>query len=340
MLTSLLRRFIPSIVNKNTISESPVATADAATLNSILDEFWDLHWQHLDDAEGVERTLRLYLRPAFGARPVNALSRDELLRWHQKAEHRRVPSMANRAIKLGRQVWRALRPGELNPFADIPLYPIRQRTRVFSEDERARFATALEGMLRPKGRGKRPKCTEVVADAIWCVRGTGGRRSEVLSLRREQIDLRAELAYLDEHKTDDDEDVRTLQLTNCMDVIRRRCDICDKTGNPWLFPSPKKSASGHVENIDAAFHEACRRAEMVRTRGLSPHALRRDLATKLLNGGTDLRVCQKVLGHRNIASTSRYARANDETARRAVRNNGVKREAQEVAVPRPTEGGA
>jgi integrase/recombinase XerD len=55
---------------------------------------------------------------------------------------------------------------------------------------------------------------------------------------------------------------------------------------------------------------ACR--EAVATAGLdssvSVHTLRHSFATHLLEQGVDIHVIQDLLGHRNIASTTRYAR--------------------------------
>ncbi len=74
----------------------------------------------------------------------------------------------------------------------------------------------------------------------------------------------------------------------------------------WLFPGPDPSRPITVRTVQ----RACRDA--VAAAGLDPsvtvHTLRHSFATHLLEQGVDIRVIQDLLGHRNITSTTRYAR--------------------------------
>lgn len=75
--------------------------------------------------------------------------------------------------------------------------------------------------------------------------------------------------------------------------------------NPWLFPSRGKAGRLTPRRFAQVLDEAAADAGIDPER-VSPHVLRHAFATHLLEGGADLRVVQKLLGHADIGTTQIY----------------------------------
>ena len=72
----------------------------------------------------------------------------------------------------------------------------------------------------------------------------------------------------------------------------------------WLFPGDAPEQPITKDAVEAACRKAHRAAGI--TKPITPHSLRHAFASHLLEAGTDLRTIQLLLGHRSLATTSRY----------------------------------
>ena len=139
--------------------------------------------------------------------------------------------------------------------------------------------------------------------------GGGLRASEVTHLRVPDIDSDRMLIRVDQGKGRKDRHV--MLSPSLLMLLRDYYREARPAG--WLFPGRNRIDPISTRQFNRAFGAACDFAE-IRKR-VSPHTLRHSFATHLLEGGTDIRVIQVLLGHAKLETTTIYTKVATKTIR-------------------------
>lgn len=184
-----------------------------------------------------------------------------------------------------------------------------RRGRALSADELSSLLRACE--RDPSAAGPRDACLF----ALMC-RG-GLRREEAVAARLS--DFRPREHALKVHGKGDRE--RTVYFRKGGARRALLAWLRARGGEPGALLCPVDKA-GRVEVrgiTGAAVYKAlAKRARQAGLRPVTPHDLRRTLATELLEGGRDLSVVQQVLGHASVETTTIYDRRGEAAKRDAL----------------------
>ena len=134
--------------------------------------------------------------------------------------------------------------------------------------------------------------------------GTGVRRTELSLLKVTDIDSKRMVIHIRQGKGSCDRDVPLSR--KLLEALREYWRW--KKPQIYLFPSTPGKRGVEEPMSDKvvwwAVREAARRAGI--TRKIGPHTFRHSFATELLEGGTDLRTIQLLMGHARLEDTTLY----------------------------------
>ena len=137
---------------------------------------------------------------------------------------------------------------------------------------------------------------------LTTVYAAGLRVSEAVGLKVGDVDSARMTLHVREGKGGRD---RHVMLSPQLLAILR-AHWCRTRPPSWLFPGPDLSCPITARSVQRACCQAVESAGL--DKSVTVHTLRLCFATHLLEQGVDIRVIQGLLGHRQIASTTRYAR--------------------------------
>jgi len=280
--------------------------------------------------EEDNRNLTKHILPALGRIKIGAISREDVARFHNSRKTQ--PANANRCLSILSHVltmaekW-GLRSDGSNPCRHVERFPEKGRERLLSPEELGRLGDALTSMapapgaalepLAQKTKKKGAPSRQLVArhrdaagryeDApedwrsIACIRLlllTGGRLSEILTLRWEWVDFQRGVARLPDSKTG----AKNLPLSAPALVLLQHLSGSDGSPSGYVLPGDREGE--YFKGIQKSWQRIRKAAELADVR---LHDLRHAFASIAVAAGDSLFLVGKVLGHRQASTTERYA---------------------------------
>lgn len=226
----------------------------------------------------------------LGNKRVSEITGDDLKKLHRKISEEYGNYTGNHCLVLLRTIYNyAIKEERFegrNPTLSVKLNKTEPRVRYLDQSEMKRFFDTLNEYDN-----------EISRDAILMLIYTGARKNNVLTMRWQDIDLKAKAWEIPETKTA--KNVTLALVEPAMEVLQRRKD---QKQNEWVFFSPH-SETGHLVDIKRAWKSILDKCKI---KNLRIHDLRHTLATYLIANGADAFMVKRALSHKSLQSTEVY----------------------------------
>jgi integrase len=235
------------------------------------------------------RLLDRIIRPALGAKKIADVTRADVARLHHGG--RETPYQANRVLAVLSKMFNlaeawGIRPDGSNPCRHLERYPEHGRERMLSAAELARLGDALRAY----------DGSPYVPAAVNLLLFTGARLSEILRLQWDHVNFERGEARLSDSKSG----AKTVHLPPPALAVLAALPRVE--GNPHVIVGQKDGAC--LVNLEKPWRAIRKAAGLDAVR---LHDLRHAFASVGAASGDSLLVIGKLLGHRQAATTARYA---------------------------------
>jgi integrase len=151
-------------------------------------------------------------------------------------------------------------------------------------------------------------CDQHIRPIVIIALNTGMRKSEILNLTWNQVDLKHGFIMLERTKNGERREIPiNMSLRNAFENLPRRLD------GGFVFSNPKKGKP--YRDIRKSFPSALRK---VGIQDFRFHDLRHTFASQLVMAGVDITTIKELLGHKSLAMTMRYSHLSPSHKARAV----------------------
>ena len=249
--------------------------------------------------------LRARLLPTFGDVPLDRIARKDVMAWFDRYSGV-APGGANATLGVLRQILNHAKVHghlETNPACRIRRNPQRKLNRFLTRDEARRLHAELDRLV-----AERP-ARAAQADIIRLLCYTGCRLSEIRTLR--WCEVGTGTLDLGDSKTGP----RKVYLNSeAREIIARQA----RTGSDWVFPSPCDPQLPLPPSMNL-WRTLRMRAGLEDVR---LHDLRHNFASHAVMQGVPLPTVARLLGHRQVTMTLRYAHVADREVESAAERIG------------------
>ena len=209
---------------------------------------------------------------------------------------------------------RGLKPNSINPIMGALRFFYRTTLGLKEVPEQIPYARRADPLPAVLARDEVVRLLKAVSDPkmrtlFITIYAAGLRVSEAVKLTARDVDSARMVLNIRQTKGRKDRYVMlSEQLLGILRAYWKQAHL-----EHLLFPGPDPSRPITTRSVERACRKAAEDAGL--DKSITVHTLRHSFATHLLEQGVDIHVIQDLLGHRNIASTTRYARVAINTIR-------------------------
>lgn len=297
---------------KGYAGNDPFAELEAAgTFQDLVDRYIAKRVKgHAARPEKAEKAVRWmvdkYL-PDWTAKPLTWFTKKEVRARHLKIANEAGNVMADRVIQLVRRLFRwgiekeeMLDANTPNPCKGIEYYGHDSRSRTLTDEEKGKFFHELS-----------KETNRDLSDFVWLALATEARRSDVLSMRWN--DIKKGVWTVPFPKGGYKRSYKQALIPEALEILKARRGIV--TDETWVFPS-SASASGHIEELKRGWRQLLKRAGVADFR---VHDLRHALPSIQADMGFSMPIIGKTLGHKaGSPATAVYVNRGEEAPRDAM----------------------
>jgi integrase len=270
------------------------------TFKELFDKYLEQHAKkHKKSWTSDQSQYQLYLA-SWGKRKISTIHKSDIESLHTKIGENNGIYSANRTLSLlGIMFSKAISWGWSgnNPVIGIKKFKEKSRERFLQGDELPRFFKSLQ-----------EEQNRTFADFFMLSLLTGARRTNVLSMRWQDIDVERATWTIQETKNGTSHVVPL--GAEALAILRGRED----KESSWVFTSAT-SQSGHLEEPKGAWKRILERAGL---QDLRLHDLRRTMGSYQAATGANSFIIGKSLNHKTPQATAIYARLNIDPVRASM----------------------